>query len=91
MELFNYIRSNGYERESPFVNDVKFHPVLKAKKSFASGILAAFTSSDNSSSVADCATENTSEHQNTTTETTPQSSTGGSIFNKIKKQVTMKL
>ena len=91
MELFNYIRSNGYERESPFVNDVKFHPVLKAKKSFASGILAAFTSSDNSSSVADFATENTSEHQSTTTETTAQSSTGGSIFNKIMKQVTMKL
>lgn len=46
MELFNYVRNSGYERESPFVNDVKFHPVLKAKKSFASGILAAFMSSD---------------------------------------------
>lgn len=47
MELFNYIRSSGYERESPFVNDVKFHPVLKARKSFASGILAAFSSDVN--------------------------------------------
>ena len=46
MELFNYVRNSGYERESPFVNDVKFHPVLKAKKSFASGILAAFMSSE---------------------------------------------
>lgn len=46
MELFNYVRNSGYERESPFVNDVKFHPVLKAKKSFASGILAAFMSAD---------------------------------------------
>ena len=47
MELFNYIRNSGYERESPFVNDVKFHPVLKARKSFASGILAAFSSDVN--------------------------------------------
>ena len=50
MELFNYIRNSGYERESPFVNDVKFHPVLKARKSFASGILDAFTSSSRSNS-----------------------------------------
>ena len=50
MELFNYIRNSGYERESPFVNDVKFHPVLKARKSFASGILDAFTSSSSSNS-----------------------------------------
>ena len=46
MELYNYTRNSGYERYTPFVNDVKYHPVLKAKKSFASGILAAFTSSD---------------------------------------------
>ena len=50
MELFNYLRNSGYERESPFVNNVKFHPVLKARKSFASGILDAFTSSNNSNS-----------------------------------------
>lgn len=50
MELFNYICNSGYERESPFVNDVKFHPVLKARKSFASGILDAFTSSSSSNS-----------------------------------------
>ena len=50
MELYNYIRNSGYERESPFVNDVKFHPVLKARKSFASGILDAFTSSSTSTS-----------------------------------------
>ena len=48
MELYNYTRDRGYERYTPFVNDVKYHPVLKAKKSFASGILAAFTSSDTS-------------------------------------------
>lgn len=53
MELFNYIRNSGYERDTPFVNDVKYHPVLKAKKSFASGILAAFMSSDAAKNAGD--------------------------------------
>lgn len=53
MELFNYIRNSGYERDTPFVNDVKYHPVLKAKKTFASGILAAFMSSDAAKNAGD--------------------------------------
>lgn len=89
MELFNYIRNSGYERESPFVNDVKFHPVLKAKKSFASGILAAFTNSD--SSAAAVPEENATDSQTAQTASTAQTSAAGSLFNKFKKQVTMKL
>lgn len=89
MELFNYIRNSGYERESPFVNDVKFHPVLKAKKSFASGILAAFTSSDSSTAVT--ADENATDSQAAQPAPTTQTSTAGSLFNKLKKQVTLKL
>lgn len=89
MELFNYIRNSGYERESPFVNDVKFHPVLKAKKSFASGILAAFTSSDSSAPVV--TDENTTEPQTVQPAPTTQTSTAGSLFNKFKKQVSLKL
>lgn len=78
MELFNYIRNSGYERESPFVNDVKFHPVLKARKSFASGILAAFTSSDTPSNPEKLSSE-------TDTPETAQSTSG--IFGKIKNKL----
>ena len=81
MELFNYIRNSGYERESPFVNDVKFHPVLKAKKSFASGILAAFTSSD-ASNVLEKQKESALGENG---EATPVASSG--IFGKIKTKL----
>ncbi len=78
MELFNYIRNSGYERESPFVNDVKFHPVLKARKSFASGILDAFTSTD---------TPSNPERQSPEPEAPEASISSSGIFGKIKNKL----
>ena len=81
MELFNYIRNSGYERESPFVNDVKFHPVLKARKSFASGILDAFTSSSSSNS------EKQAPNVPATDADTGDSGNTSRIFDKIKSKL----
>lgn len=87
MELFNYVRNSGYERESPFVNDVKFHPVLKAKKSFASGILAAFMSSDTTQTpkTIDAEPVPKSPSKNSSTPTTSESS----FFGLLKKKVSL--
>lgn len=87
MELFNYVRNSGYERESPFVNDVKFHPVLKAKKSFASGILAAFMSSDTTQAPKPTDVESVpkSPAKNSSAPTTSESS----FFGLLKKKVSL--
>ena len=95
MELFNYIHRSGYERESPFVNDVKFHPVLKARKSFASGILAAFISSDSSGNSGrgqegeKQSSGGTSFSANEDGNRDPGQTTT-SLFGKLKKQVGLK-
>lgn len=86
MELFNYVRNSGYERESPFVNDVKFHPVLKAKKSFASGILAAFMSSEPTQPTKQAEQEVV---ENTPTPATNSTTTDSSFLSKLKKKVSL--
>ena len=85
MELFNYVRNSGYERESPFVNDVKFHPVLKAKKSFASGILAAFMSSEPTQPTKQVEQENMENNQANVNPT----NTDSSFLSKLKKKVSL--
>lgn len=87
MELFNYVRNSGYERESPFVNDVKFHPVLKAKKSFTSGILAAFMSTDTNQPAKPSEVDNTprSPMKHNPIPTTSESS----FFGLLKKKVAL--
>ena len=85
MELFNYIRNSGYERESPFVNDVKFHPVLKARKTFASGILAAFTSDVNEKPNSSMVGGEEEQSQDAST----ASYTTSSLFGRLKNKLTL--
>ena len=88
MELFNYIRNSGYERESAFVNDVKYHPVLKAKKTFASGILAAFMNADIQPGKAGATAETESTPKSPLKPNIPTTSES-SFFGLLKKKVSL--
>ena len=72
------------------MNDVKYHPVLKAKKSFASGILAAFTSSDTSGGLRGNGDASLNEDDgdiisDINKETSSSSKSGAGIFGFFKK------